>query len=84
MAILAATKDGAEDEGIAGDLHVGIPDVCAFVEVGALVTLAGTEEVAGHGVGGNLVQRARHAERTARHLDVAGAFDVTRLVAAVS
>ena len=51
----------------AGDCNDGILHVGLLVEEYAWVTLAATEEVAGHGVGGNLTQSAGHTDCSARH-----------------
>ena len=58
VTILAAAEDGTEDEA-AADLHGDILHVGAHVELGTLVTLAGTEEVAGDGVVGDGVDGSR-------------------------
>ena len=61
MAVLTAAEYGAVDPA-AGDVHFGFCDVRPGVEEHALVALACAEEVAGHGVSGNLFQRAWHTE----------------------
>ena len=83
VAVLAAAQHRAVDAA-AGDFDDGVTDVGPLVEVDALVALAGTEEVAGDGVGGNLFECARHAERgVAAEVDLAVANDIGHLVAAI-
>ena len=69
MAILTSTEYRTKDMGITRDVDFCFSNVRPGVEEGALVALACTEHVAGHGVSGNLFQRTRHAECTTRHVD---------------
>ena len=83
MTVLAAAEDGAEDDGVAAHGDVGVGHVGEHVERGTLVTLAGSEEVAGHGVIQDALHRARHAEGAAGHRDMAVALHVGILAATV-
>ena len=74
VTVLTAAEDRAVDAGLVAHLHDRIVHVGPGVEVDALVALTGTEEVTRHGVSGNLLQRAGHAQRTATHLH--GAFTI--------
>ena len=62
VTILTTAERRAIDAGIARDVHLGADDVGPCVEEYALVALACTEEVAGHGVSSNLCRGARHTK----------------------
>ena len=83
MTVLTAAEDGTVDTGVVGDVDGGILDIRLLVEEDARVALAAAEQVARHGMVGNLRQRARHAQRSADHRHIAVAFDVGHLVAAI-
>ena len=82
MTILGATKDRAIDDA-ARNFNLYTTHIVVIIEVRTLVTLTRTEEVAGQRVLGNLRQRSRHANRTARHLYRTFAFYVGNFVAAI-
>ena len=58
VTILAAAEDGTEDKATA-NFHVDILHIGTQIELGTLVTLTGTEEVAGNGVVGDGVDGSR-------------------------
>ena len=69
VTILTTTEDGAEDAGGTRDVHLCFAYIRPLIEEYALVTLTGTEEVAGHGVSRHLFVCTRHTECTTHHVD---------------
>ena len=59
VTVLTATEYGAENN-TTGNRDTGVVHIRPLVEVKALVTLAGTKQIANHGMCGNLSQCARH------------------------
>ena len=57
------------DNIFAGNVDYGISDIRPGVEVDALVTLTGTEEITGDGMIMNLLQCTRNTQRTSNHVD---------------
>ena len=82
MTILSTAEDRSEDCS-ACNIHFHFIDICPGVEVCTLVTLSGTEEIAGHGVIGNLLQCTRYAQGAARHIDGTLTHHVCCLITAI-
>ena len=83
MAILTTAEDGTVNTA-AVDFDVDILHVGTRVEAHALVALAGTEEVAGDGMGGDLCKGAGHAEGGgAAEVDGAGVENVAQFASAI-
>ena len=61
VTFLAATKDGTIDD-TSGYVDLNTANIGFGVEMTTRVTLAGTEQVTGHGMSRNLSQSARHTK----------------------
>ena len=83
VAVLAAAEHRAVDDGIGVHRHCGVLHIGTLVEGGALVALAGAEQVAGHRVRLDARHRARHTQGAAAHRHRAVAHHVGILAAAV-
>ena len=90
MTIFSTAKDRTENE-TAGDIHHGVCNVYTTVttscriaiEEVTRVALSCTEEIAGHGMIFDLIQRTRHTDSTAGHSDITGTTYVGHLVTTI-